>query len=129
MDNLKRDIMIALVAAICIGFLVGLEVGCRTVRQYPDGSVETTEIDQVALAAFIDLAEAVLEYQQAHTDTPDTPQPSILESLSQLSSISQELQSIVSDGQITEAEATRLQELYDSVRGVLKKQGVNITER
>ncbi len=129
MDNLKRDIMIALVAAICIGFLVGFEVGCRTVRQYPDGSVETTEIDQVALAAFIDLAEAVLEYQQAHTDTPDTPQPSILESLSQLSSISQELQSIVSDGQITEAEATRLQELYDSVRGVLKKQGVNITER
>ena len=126
MDKMKRDLMCALTLMLVIGFLVGFEVGCRTTRTNTDGSVEVTEIDREALASIIDLAMAVMEYKQTHSETPEEPAPDIVDTIAQLMTIQSEIHAINADGVITPEETQRLREIYASVSEILKSQGAEI---
>ena len=117
MDRLKRDMIFALTAVLAIGFSVGFQVGCRTTRTHTDGTIEMTEIDHEALAAFIGLARDVLEYKAAH------------DSLAELASIQRDMEAIVVDGRITKEELALLRELYESTKKVLESEGVVIPEK
>ena len=117
MDRLKRDMIFALTAVLAIGFSVGFEVGCRTTRTHTDGTIEMTEIDHEALAAFIGLARDVLEYKGAH------------DSLAEVASIQRDMEAIVVDGRITKEELALLRELYEYTNKVLESEGVVIPEK
>jgi len=128
MQHLKRDLMIAFCAVLAVGFLVGFEVGCRTVTQNPDGSIETTEIDPVALDAFLQVGLAILEYKEAHVE-PDTPDPDLAEVMVEIVAMREQVRAIGADGKLDDQEIEQLVDLYEQAHALLRGEGVKISEK